>query len=174
MLQPWPENAPIDEEIELEVNWLKEVIQGVRRIRSELNIAPGKPLEIWFQGGGETDQQRLSKHDIVFSQLARAESIQWVDETADTAECAVALAGDLKVLVPLAGLIDVEAELSRLRKQLQMEKSHVDRCQAKLANKKFVENAPGEVVEQERQRLAEHQGSLSKLEEQVQKLEGMQ
>jgi len=174
MLQPWPENAPIDEEIELEVNWLKEVIQGVRRIRSELNIAPGKPLEIWFQGGGETDQQRLSKHDIVFSQLARAESIQWVDETADTAECAVALVGDLKVLVPLAGLIDVEAELSRLRKQLQMEKSHVDRCQAKLANKKFVENAPGEVVEQERQRLAEHQGSLSKLEEQVQKLEGMQ
>jgi valyl-tRNA synthetase len=173
MLQPWPENAPVDEAIEQDVEWLKSVIQGVRRIRSELNIPPGKPLEIWFQGGNDTDQQRLSRHDLVFSQLARAESSQWVDETADTTECAVSLVGDLKVLVPLAGLIDVKAELSRLRKQLKSEKDHVDRCQAKLANRKFVENAPGEVVEQERQRLAEHQTSLSNLEEQVQKLESM-
>jgi valyl-tRNA synthetase len=81
---------------------------------------------------------------------------------------------ELKILVPLAGLIDVEAELARLRKQLDNEKGHVKTCQSKLANKRFVENAPAEVVEQERQRLAEHESNLRSLEEQVKKLESMQ
>ncbi|MDZ4728655.1 MAG: valine--tRNA ligase [Xanthomonadales bacterium] len=173
MLQPWPQSFRADEAIEQDIIWLKEVIQGVRRIRSELNISPGKPLDIWFQGGNKTDRERLKHHAIVFAQLARASSIQWVDDSTDSSECAVSLLADLKILVPLAGLIDVEAELTRLRKQLEAENKHVKTCQGKLANQRFVENAPAEVVEQERERLAEHESNLGTLAEQVKKLESM-
>jgi valyl-tRNA synthetase len=178
MLQPWPHNADagnrIDDAIEQDINWLKDAIQGVRRIRSELNIYPGKPLDIWLQGGSDSDRERLRNHQTVFNPLARAQSCQWVDETTDTSQCAVALLGDLKILVPLAGLIDITAELSRLRKQLETENRHVQTCQAKLSNKRFVENAPAEVVEQERQRLQEHQTLLASLKDQLEKLEAMQ
>jgi valyl-tRNA synthetase len=173
MSQPWPQASRVDEAIEQDINWLKEIIQGVRRIRSELNISPGKPLDIWFQGGNETDRERLDRHQVVFNQLTRASSTQWVDDSADTSECAVSLLAELKILVPLTGLIDVDAELSRLRKQLETEAKHVKTCQGKLANKRFVENAPAEVVEQERQRLAEHESNLGNLAEQVKKLESM-
>jgi len=173
MLQPWPRASRIDETIEQDIHWLKEVIQGVRRIRSELNISPGKPLDIHFQGGNDADRERLQRYESVFGQLARAASIQWVDDAADTSQCAVALLAELKVLVPLAGLIDVDAELTRLRKQLEAEKAHVKTCQSKLGNKRFVENAPAEVVEQERQRLSEHESNLTRLAEQIKKLETM-
>ncbi len=173
MLQSWPQASRMDELIEQDINWLKEVIQGVRRIRSELNISPGKPLDIWFQRGVDTDRERLQQFESVFSQLARASSIQWVDGDADTSECAVALLAELKVLVPLAGLIDVDAELTRLRKQLDGEKTHVKTCQSKLGNKRFVENAPAEVVDQERERLTEHESNLTHLGEQIKKLESM-
>ncbi|HKX55066.1 MAG TPA: class I tRNA ligase family protein, partial [Xanthomonadales bacterium] len=178
MLQPWPHtgegSSRLDEAIEQDINWLKDVIQGVRRIRSELNISPGKALDIWFQGGTETDRARLQRHQAVFTQLARAASCQWVDAATDTSQCAVALLADLKILVPLAGLIDVAAELSRLRKQLDAENRHVNTCKGKLANKRFVENAPAEVVEQERQRLLEHETNLVNLNEQLEKLQAMQ
>ena len=177
MLQPWPlrgeDSNRIDDAIEQDINWLKDVIQGVRRIRSELNISPGKPLEIWFQGGTESDRERLQRHQPVFAQMARAESCRWVDDATDTSQCAVALLAELKIMVPLAGLIDVEAELSRLRKQLEAENKHVKTCQGKLANKRFVENAPAEVVEQEKQRLLEHETLLASLAEQVKKLQAM-
>jgi valyl-tRNA synthetase len=174
MLQPWPQAGRIDPEIEQDINWLKDVIQGVRRIRSELNIAPGKPLDIWFQSGTDSDRARLAQYASVFAQLARAGSHEWVQDSADTSQCAVSLLGELKVLVPLVGLIDVEAELVRLRKQTEAEIKHVKTCQGKLANKRFVENAPAEVVEQERHRLAEHESNVTRLNEQLKKLESMQ
>jgi valyl-tRNA synthetase len=178
MLQPWPHtgdgSSRVDEAIEQDVDWLKGVIQGVRRIRSELNISPGKGLDIWFQGGSKEDRARLQRHQAVFTQLARAASCQWVDDATDTSQCAVSLLADLKILVPLSGLIDVAAELSRLRKQLDAENKHVNTCKGKLANKRFVENAPAEVVEQERQRLLEHETNLVNLNEQLEKLQAMQ
>jgi len=173
MLQAWPQGIRVDEGTEQDINWLKEVIQGVRRIRSELNISPGKPLDIWFQGGIAADRDRLQRFEGVFTQLTRARSIQWINDKANTGECAVALLAELKILVPLAGLIDLDVELARLRKQQEGERAQVKTCESKLANKRFVENAPAEVVEQERQRLSERQSNLTRLGEQIRKLELM-
>ena len=97
----------------------------------------------------------------------------WVDEEADSSECAVALVGDLKVLIPLKGLVDVEEELARLNKQWARENQDLKKSESKLSNKRFVDNAPESVVAQERERLAAHKANVKNLKLQIQQLESM-
>jgi len=173
MLRPFPQAGPVHAVAEDDVNWLQQVIQGVRRIRSELNLPPAKMLDVLFQGGTTQDRNRQSQFDGALSQLARLQSMQWVDETMDTAQCAVALVGDLKILIPLKGLVDVDEELSRLNKQLARETGELKKSKGKLGNSRFVENAPEAVVEQERQRLSAHTANVENLEAQIKQLESL-
>jgi valyl-tRNA synthetase len=173
MLQPWPEPGTADAAAERDVEWLKDVIQGIRRIRAELNIPPGKPLDAWFSGGAPDDRERLAAFEEVFTPLARVAHWRWIGSDEDTAQCAVALLGELKILVPLKGLVDVEAELDRLRKLLANEQSALSRSQGKLGNHRFVENAPEDVVAQEQERLAAHRANIDNLEGQMQRLESV-
>ncbi len=173
MLQPFPQAGTPDDEIEQDIAWLKEIIQGIRRIRSELGLPPGKPLDTWLLAGSDTDSERLQPFLDVFTQLARTQNLQWVDDSVDTSQCAVALVGELKILVPLKGLVDVEAESARLRKQLDAEKALLAKTRAKLENRKFVENAPAAVVEQEQQRQASHQANVQNLKEQLKRLDSL-
>jgi valyl-tRNA synthetase len=173
MMQPFPEPEDLDPAAECDIDWLKEVIQGVRRVRSELNLPPGKLLDIWLQAGSEEDRSRFTRFDEVLSHLGRVQSSMWVGEDADSAECAVALVGDLKILIPLKGLVDVEEELARLNKQLAREDADLKKSEAKLSNKRFVENAPAAVVEQERQRLGTHRANVENLQSQIRQMESM-
>jgi len=173
MLRPFPQAEAPDPETEKEVDWLMGTIQGVRRIRSELNLPPGRQLDVWFQSAEPTDHQRLQRFEETFTQLARVQSITWVDETTDTAQCAVALVEALKVLVPLKGLVDIEAELARLQKQLGAERALLAKANSKLDNRRFLDNAPADVVEQERERRAAHQANVEKLQEQFTLLESL-
>ena len=173
MVQPFPEYGKTDSAAEHDIEWLKEVIQGVRRVRSELNLPPGKLLDIWLQSGSEEDRLRLARFDEVLSHLGRIQSSVWVEADADSSQCAVALVGDLKLLFPLKGLVDVEEELARLNKQLAREESDLKKSEGKLGNKRFVDNAPAEVVEQERQRLSSHRANVDNLRLQIQQLESM-
>jgi len=174
MLRPFPEVGPVDEEAENDVNWLQNVIQGIRRIRSELNLPPSKGLDVWFQDGGDNDRVRQQHFAAVLSQLARVQSARWVDADADTAQCAVALVGHLKILIPLKGLVDVDEELARLGKQLEKENVELKKSEGKLANSRFVENAPEAVVAQERERLVTHKAAVENLHEQIQQLKALQ
>jgi valyl-tRNA synthetase len=173
MMQPFPTAGSTNPEAEDDINWLKEVIQGIRRIRSELNLPPGKPLDVKFQAGADTDRSRHARFNEVLSHLGRVQSAEWITVDADTSQCAVALVGKLKVLIPLKGLVDVEDELARLNKQLAREESDLKKSQGKLGNNRFVDNAPAAVVEQEKQRLISHQARVENLQIQVQKLESM-
>jgi len=173
MLQPFPCAAETDAGAEQEIEWLKEVIQGVRRIRSELNVSPAKALDVWFQSGSSDDPQRVEQFGEILAQLARIRSCTWVEETTDTAQCAVALVGELKVLVPLKGLVDVEAELARLSKQLANEKSLLAKADSKLNNRRFVENAPANVVAQEQERQTAHRANVDNLMTQYRRLESL-
>jgi valyl-tRNA synthetase len=173
MLQPFPTAGAVDGDAEQHVDWVKGVIQGVRRIRSELNLPPAQMLDVWYQGGGTADRARTRDFSDVLEQLARVQSAQWVADDVATAQCAVALVGDLKVLVPLKGLVDVEAELSRLTKQLERETADLRKSEAKLDNRRFVDNAPEAVVAQERQRLAAHQANVENFEEQIRRMESL-
>jgi valyl-tRNA synthetase len=173
MLQPFPATDLPDDEAEQDVAWLKEVIQGVRRIRSELNLPPARMLDVWFQGGGESDRDRQQRFADAVGQLARIQSARWLEDDATNDQCAVALVGDLKILLPLKGLVNVEEELARLNKQLERETLDLRKSEGKLGNRRFVDNAPQEVVEQERQRLAAHRGNVENLNAQLQRLEAL-
>jgi valyl-tRNA synthetase len=173
MLQPFPSAGNTDPQAEDDINWLKEVIQGIRRIRSELDLPPGKPLDVKFQAGSDTDRSRHTRFSEVLSHLGRIRTTEWITADADSSQCAVALVGELKVLLPLAGLVDVNEELLRISKLLAREQSDLQKSQDKLGNSRFVDNAPAAVVEQEKQRLLSHQAKVENLQIQVQQLESL-
>jgi len=167
----WPEADTIDEAAEADTEWLKRVISAVRSARTELGLAPGKPMPLLIQRGSDSDHERLARFGPFIQRLARIESIDRVDDSRDSADCAVALAGDMRLLIPLAGLVDISAEIERLQKQLAREEKGLKQTEGKLANERFVANAPAAVVDKERQRLADHQARVRELSAQIDTLE---
>jgi len=166
----WPLAGTVDEQAEADVEWLKQVIVAVRSARTELQLAPGKPMPLLIQQAADNDRERLTRFDALIRRLARLESIELVADDRDSGDCAVQLAGNMRLLIPLAGLVDIAEELARLEKQLQREKKGLEQAEKKLANERFVANAPAEVVEKERQRLAEHQRKTEELQAQMARL----
>ncbi len=172
MLQPYPlpEADKIDTQAVQDIEWVKQFVQGVRRIRAEMNIAPSKPLPILVQNSSADDEQKWQTHENIINQLARLGSVKWLNVEADAPESAIALVGEMQILIPLAGLIDKEAELKRLNREIGKIKKDIDKSAAKLGNVKFLARAPQDVVEKERQRLSEMVASLEQLEAQLAKI----
>jgi valyl-tRNA synthetase len=171
MLRPYPEAADIegDATAEAEIEWVKSVLTGVRRIRSEMNIAPGKTIPLLLADGNGSDRARAAKFAAQIAFLGRVEAPQWIDG-GDEPAAAVAVVGGLRVLIPLAGLIDLGAEKTRLAKEIARVEGEIKKCEGKLGNANFVANAPEEVVAQERQRIADWNVQLGAMREQAQKL----
>jgi valyl-tRNA synthetase len=151
-----------------DIEWLKAVVGNIRRIRSEMNIAPGKTIPLLWQSPQNDDRKRMANADAALKFLARLESID--ELTGEAPAAATALVGELQVFIPLAGLIDLDAEKSRLAKELKRIEGEIGKCRGKLSSDTFVANAPPAVVEQERQRLADWQAQQSALAAQLQKL----
>jgi valyl-tRNA synthetase len=171
MLQAFPEAADSFDQAESDITWLQQVLQGIRNIRAELNVSPGKTLDIAFQAGSQLDRKRQQALATLLHGVGKIGAIQWLESDADTAEYSVALVGDLKVLVSLEGLVDLEDELARLGKMLQRELADLKRSEGKLSNSRFVDNAPPAVVEQEHTRLAAHKTKVAGFDAQISKLE---
>ncbi|MCH8478166.1 MAG: valine--tRNA ligase [Wenzhouxiangella sp.] len=169
-LAAWPHAGVPAPAAEADAEWLKTVISAIRSARTELNLAPGKPMPLMVQAGTAEDHERLARFDKLIKRLARLESIERVPDERDTADAAVALAGSLRLLVPLAGLVDIGEELARLEKQLDREQKGLDMVEKKLANERFVNNAPAAVVDKERQRQTEHAARVAELSTQIEKL----
>jgi valyl-tRNA synthetase len=175
MLQPYPEadNSKIDEQAETELEWVKTFISGVRRIRSEMDIPPGKPLSLLLQNASDNDRLLYDSNQSFIETLAKIEHSEWLAESEKTPESATALVGEMKILIPLAGLIDKDAELARLEKEIGKLQSNVDKTTAKLVNKNFIDKAPADVVEKERERLAEMSKAIEQLNEQAEKIQAL-
>ncbi len=175
MLQPYPitDEAQIDDNAIAETNWVMSFILGVRRIRGEMNIAPGKPLPVLLQNGSDTDQQSLNNNRIYLQKLGRLESITWLNNEEATPESALALVGEMKILIPMAGLIDKEAELARLEKEIQKINNDLPRIEGKLNNPAFVDKAPPEVIDKEKAKLADLRSMLNNLEQQQVKIRAL-
>jgi valyl-tRNA synthetase len=171
MLQPFPEAGEVDQQAEDEIAWLQKVLQGVRNIRAELNVSPGKVLDITFQAGTASDRERQIRLATLLTGVGRLNLNQWLADDADTSEYSVALVSDLKVLVSLKGLVNFEDELARLGKLLEREQTDLKKSQGKLGNSRFVDNAPAAVVEQEKQRLIAHKTKVEGFMAQIEKLE---
>ncbi len=173
MLQSFPAVAdfPIDEQAEIELAWLQAFILGVRQIRGEMDIAPNRELPILLQNLSENDQYLLAAHDNRLMQLARIESIKILEGDEEPPPCAMALSGSLKILVPMAGLIDVAAERQRLEKNRDRAINNLKRTQGKLSNERFMSNAPPEVVDKERAKFAAFEQEIAQLNEQLERLD---
>ena len=168
----WPNasDIPADEAATAEIEWFKNVLSGIRRIRAEMNISPGKTIPLLLADGDASDRARAAKFAAQISFLARVDAPQWIASGADEPAAAAAVVGSMRVLIPLAGLIDLGAEKTRLAKEIARIESEIKKCENKLGNANFVANAPAEVVAQERQRIADWNIQLTALREQTQKL----
>ncbi|MBN2702109.1 MAG: valine--tRNA ligase, partial [Methylothermaceae bacterium] len=175
MQQPFPEPdaEALDDTAESEIAWLQAFILGLRRIRGEMNIPPGKSLPVLLQYGMNLDRQRVEAYRAYLERFGRIESIDWLGADQTPPESAIALVGELKILIPMAGLIDKGAELQRLTKEIDKLNKELPRVEGKLNNPKFLERAPDEVVAKERQKLEEMQASLSRLEEQRARIQAL-
>ncbi len=172
MLQPYPEvSDQTDEAAIADIEWVKQFILGIRQIRGEMDISPGKPLPVILQGATALDRQRADEQIILLRRVGRVESVTILKDGDEPPAVATALLGEMRLLVPMKGLIDVDAERSRLSKQQEKVSVDLKRSTAKLANEKFVNNAPPEVVTQERERVAEFERTIAQLGEQLEKLD---
>jgi valyl-tRNA synthetase len=172
MLRAYPQADQnlIDSDAVEELEWVKQFVMGVRQIRSEMDIKPGKPLPVICQNGDSLDQQRLEHNRSLLVSLAKLESIDWLETEDQAPESATSLVGDMNLLIPLAGLIDKDAELTRLQKNIEKFQQEAERIEAKLANQNFVSRAPASVVDKEKEKLLEAQSALTSLQAQAERI----
>ncbi|MBX2825995.1 MAG: valine--tRNA ligase [Gammaproteobacteria bacterium] len=155
MLQPYPaaSSEHIDDAALAEVDWIKAFVVGVRKIRSEQDVSPGRRVPILIDNADVEDARRLKDYADLLTTLGRLESVDRINPGEARPEAAIALVDDMQILIPLAGLIDKEAELARLDKEITKLDKEVDRLTAKLGNQGFLSKAPDAVVEKEREKL---------------------
>jgi valyl-tRNA synthetase len=167
---PAPGDFAADPKAEEEIEWLKAFIVGVRQIRGENNLSPRSPLPIRLEAASPLDRERVDAHRLYIDRLARVESIEWVEPGETPRGVATALLGKMRILIPLAGLIDVGQEIDRLTKQIGKLLRDLEQTERKLGNEKFVDNAPAEIVARERERATEIAQRRAQLESQLEKL----
>ncbi len=169
-LQPYPkaDSTLLDNNAAEDIDWLKRILLEVRRIRGEMDISPKKPLPVLLEGGSELDHARMDRLGQLFTTLGKIESIEAL--VGEPPQSAVGLAGDLKLHIPLAGLIDLDAEVARLEKERAKQEKNAAGVRGRLANEKFVKSAPEAVVSKAREQLADAERLVAELTTQIDKL----
>jgi valyl-tRNA synthetase len=172
MRQPYPAVLPgaAAPEVESEVRWVMDFVLGVRRIRGELDIAPSVPFGLRLQNATPLDLERYARNEGALRRLAGIAGATPLADGEAAPQAAAALLGDLRILVPMAGLIDVGAELARLARRRNKVEQELARADANLGNENFVRNAPAAVVTQERERVLEFKRELAQLAEQYERV----
>jgi valyl-tRNA synthetase len=169
MVAPWPEAARFvaDTDAEGDVRWIQAFVLGIRQIRGEMDISPARRLPVLLEDPSDEDRRRVAQQQAFLARLAGLESLRALAPAESAPPAATALVGGMKVLVPMAGLIDPQAETDRLTKRLAKTRGEIAKANAKLANENFVRNAPEAVVVQEKERLADFARAVASLEEQL-------
>ncbi|WP_312134126.1 class I tRNA ligase family protein, partial [Leclercia sp.] len=168
MLQPFPsfDATQIDEAAASDTEWLKQAIIAVRNIRAEMNIAPGKPLALLLRGCSEAAQRRVTENSTFLQTMARLESITVLPADDKGPVSVTKIIDGAELLIPMAGLIDKDAELARLAKEVAKVDDEIGRIESKLSNEGFVARAPEAVIAKEREKLNGYAQAKAKLIEQ--------
>ncbi|MFA9420786.1 MAG: valine--tRNA ligase [Gammaproteobacteria bacterium] len=167
---PQADEKLIDNSAIRELEWVRQFIMGIRQIRSEMDIKPGHALPVLCQNGSSLDNQRIDDNRRLLVSLAKLESISWLEAQELAPESATSLVGNMKLLIPLAGLIDKDAELIRLQKSIAKLEQETQRLEAKLDNENFIAKAPLTVVNKEKEKLAEAVSALANLKSQAERI----
>ncbi len=173
MLQAYPSADAFDKDADAEqqIEWIMGVIIGIRQIRGEMDIAPGRPLSVLLQGASDTDQELLARHALYLKNLGRLADVRVLADDESPPPSATALLGAMKILVPMAGVIDVAAEKLRLEKKRGRGTHDLQKVQGKLENKQFLAKAPAAVLAKERQRFTDLEREISQIDAQLEKLD---
>ncbi len=167
---PEPNKDLINTEAEAEINWFKEFILGIRKIRGEMNISPGKPLPCFVKSYSSKDQSYIDNNKAMLFALAKLDTVDLLSHDEEEPESAIALVGEMKILIPLAGVIDKGAERDRLNKEIEKLSKLKSQFAAKLNNEKFINGAPEAVVNNEKDKLASTENALKDLNQQLVKI----
>ncbi|MDZ7922958.1 MAG: valine--tRNA ligase [Marinagarivorans sp.] len=175
MLMPYPiaDDSKIDPQALADFEWMQAVIDGLRNIRGEMNLNPGKKVPAIFTAGSEQDKIRVAANTVFLSTLASLESAVWQDDATQIPASATTLVGKLEVHVPMADIIDKDAELARLDKEITKLKMETQKLESKLSNAAFVDKAPADVVQKEKDRLIDFAEQVEKLSKQKEKIAGL-
>lgn len=172
MIQPYPQAKDFAEDLvaEKEMEWLKKIIIAIRNIRGEMNISPKKSLAVYYHKGTKEDREKLQRHRQLILSLAKLESLDELSAGQTFPVSATGIVDDLELHIPLTDLIDKEAEVSRLQKELIKMQKDFEITTSRLKNDAFVAKAPAAVVTKERERVKDLELTINKLEEQIKKL----
>jgi len=152
-LAEWPELSFEDEESAADINWLVDLVMGIRSVRAEMNVPAGAVAPIVVLEANETTIDRFARHDAAIKRLARVDSVSFANDAPKGS--AQLVHGEATICLPLGSLIDLKAEAARMAKEAGKIAAEMEKIEKKLSNEKFVENAKEEVVQAERERLAE-------------------
>ncbi|MCJ7599536.1 MAG: valine--tRNA ligase, partial [Methyloceanibacter sp.] len=158
------ENAQADAEI----GWLIRVISEVRSVRAEMNVPAGARVPLMIAGATEETRARVARHEDTIMRLARLDTLAFGNPPAGAVQIVL---DEATVALPLAGIIDIDAEQKRLKREIDKVGSELKQLDAKLANEKFVSKAPEHVVEEQRERKVEAEAIAAKLEQALKRLE---
>jgi valyl-tRNA synthetase len=164
---PRAATAPTDTLAEPEMRWVMDFILGVRQIKGEMDIAPSRKLEVLLQNVSARDAEYLERNLHYLIRLAGIQTPRVLAPAEAAPIAAVALLGNLEILVPMKGLIDPAAELERLAKRLRKAEIELSKLEAKLGNSQFAQNAPPDIVAKDRQRLEELRTEIGQLSAQT-------
>ena len=175
MVQAFPEvdAAKQDDKVLADIEWVKKFIVGIRNIRGEMDISPNKPLNALLKNVSDQDARRLDAAKAFLDKLSKLETVTVLKDGEEAPASATALVGEMEILIPMAGLIDKDAELARITKAMEKIDKDVSRTRGKLGNEKFVSNAPEAVIEKERAKLEEGEKALAKLKEQFETIKAL-
>lgn len=175
MLQAYPQvdKDLINTQAESDIDWVKGVIVGVRNIRGEMNIPPGKQFPVLLNKTSSEDQRRLADNLANLLKLAKLSELRILADGEAAPVSATQLYQDMEILVPLADLIDKNAELARLDKEIGKLEKNLQGINGKLNNEKFVQNAPAELVEQEKERQRSAQAAMDALKEKMESIKAL-
>jgi valyl-tRNA synthetase len=175
MDQAYPEYdvTKVDASAMEDLEWVKGFVLAIRTIRGEMDIAPSKPLPVLLRNASPEDIRRFEENTIFLHSIAKLETVTALTEDEKAPACATSLLSSLEIMIPMAGLIDKDAELARIAKALDKLEKDFARTQGKLANEKFVSNAPDAVIDKEKAKLADFTMQMGKLYEQRSSIESL-
>ena len=175
MLQPFPiaDASKVDSKAVAEIEWIKAFIMGIRRIRSEMDIKPSQVLDVLLQNWSADDQALFATGETFARTLAKVGNVTWLGKDDTAPESATALVGEMQILIPLAGLIDKDAEIARLTKEIEKLQKNLGGLEGRLNNPAFADKAPPAVLEQTRKQAEEQRSALAQLQGQLEKIKAL-
>ena len=173
MLREYPvaDERLIDKNVEKSFEYIKELISSLRNIRAEAGISPAKPAKVVVKSADESELNTIKENYFFITKLGNLESVEYGKDMEKPAQSGFRVTGNSEVYMILTGLLDIEAEVKKLRAQLDKVAVELEKMNAKLSNEKFTSKAPAHILERDRRIQKEYQDKFDKLSENIKELQ---